>query len=64
MTALACSCPECATERSDTPVYPCRGPRCDQVVETRGDLCPRCENRLDNAIDHRAFPDPCFWDVP
>jgi hypothetical protein len=58
-----CSCPECATERTDGPLYPCAGVRrpCDQMVERYGDLCGRCEERLSNALDHREWPDRVFW---
>jgi hypothetical protein len=58
-----CSCPECATERTDEPLYPCPGVRryCDQMVERYGDLCPGCEQRLENILDHRQFPDRVFY---
>jgi hypothetical protein len=60
------NCPTCGRrvklERS-LPLYPCAGVRraCDQMVTQPGDLCPGCEQRLENILDHRQFPDRVFY---
>jgi hypothetical protein len=53
-----CTCPECAAERSGSPVYPCSGySDCDATVERRGGMCVGCSTRLDTALDHREYRD-------
>jgi hypothetical protein len=31
------------------------------MVTQPGDLCPGCEQRLENILDHRQFPDRVFY---
>jgi hypothetical protein len=56
-----CSCPECATERTDAPLYPCAGySDCEATVERRGGMCVGCSTRLDTARDHSEWADREF----
>ena len=36
---------------ADCPTYPCDNARCDERVEKQGELCGRCQGRLDAGVD-------------